>query len=262
MEYTKEQMEDIKRKILQKYREGRKYTIEDFKMIMKVLRSKEYGCPWDSVQTHDSIRQCLIEECYETVEAIKDKDDDNLKEELGDVLMQIIMHSEIASEEMRFDFEDVVHGISTKMVRRHPNVFVEKDVVDADTFGMSRWEKIKEQEKQGTREAEKGKLGRVASSLPALIRAQKVVKKSDEIYKDSASIKESVEQLKNFVMLLENCVNNAEKYSNIDKILGETLLELTNIAYRMEENAENSLTNAVEQFINKREGGKKRTSIQ
>lgn len=253
-------MEEIKRKILQKYKEGEKYTLEDFKTIMKVLRSKEYGCPWDSVQTHDSIRQCLIEECYETIEAIKDRDDDNLKEELGDVLMQVVMHSEIASEENRFDFEDVVDTISTKMVRRHPGVFMNPDIETEDT---SHWEKIKEKEKEGTREAKKGKLGRVASSLPALIRAQKVIKKSDEIYKDSKSMAESINQLKNFAFMLEKSVKDGEKYSNIDKILGETLLEITNIAYRMEENAENSLTKAVEQFINKREGGKvERTSIQ
>lgn len=256
MEYTKEQIEEMKRKIIYKYNEGEKYTIEDFRMIMKVLRSKEYGCPWDSVQTHESIRQCLIEECYETIEAIKDKDDENLKEELGDVLMQIIMHSEMASEENRFDFDDVVGVISEKMVRRHPKVFVMHEP-DMDTKDILIWEQIKAKEKEGTKEAMKGNLGRVASSLPALIRAQKVIKKSDEIYKDSVSVEESVKRLKNCIKMLEKSGNNAESYSNIDKFLGESLLELTNIAYRMEENAENSLTNAVEQFINKREGDKR-----
>lgn len=259
MEYTKEQMDEMKSKIINKYIEGGKYTIEDFRIIMKVLRSKEYGCPWDSIQTHDSIRQCLIEECYETIEAIKDKDDDNLKEELGDVLMQIVMHSEIASEEDRFEFGDVVETISRKMVRRHPKVFInnENETSGAVNENMSLWEQIKAKEKEGTREAEKGRLGRVASSLPALIRAQKVIKKSDEIHKDSASVEESIDRLKNCIFMLEKCVNNERKYSNIDKIIGESLLELTNIAYRVEENAENSLTNAVEQFINKREGDKR-----
>lgn len=255
MEYTKEQIKIMKDKIIHKYNEGGKYTIEDFKMIMKILRSKEYGCPWDSVQTHDSIRQCLIEECYETIEAIKDKDDDNLKEELGDVLMQIVMHSEIASEEERFDFEDVVGAISEKMVRRHPKVFITGEP-DTDNSGISLWEQIKAKEKEGTKEAKKGNLGRVASSLPALIRAQKVIKKSDEIYKDSADVEESIKHLKNCILMLEKSRDDAGKYSNIDKFLGESLLEITNIAYRVEENAENSLTNAVEQFINKREGDK------
>lgn len=255
MEYTKEQIERMKDKIIYKYHEGEKYTIEDFKMIMKVLRSKEYGCPWDSVQTHDSIRQCLIEECYETLEAIKDKDDDNLKEELGDVLMQIVMHSEIASEEERFTFEDVVGAISEKMVRRHPKVFLTGEPY-ADNSGLSLWEQIKAKEKEGTKEAEKGNLRRVASSLPALMRAQKVIKKSDEIYKDSPGVEESIKQLQHCILMLEESRDNAGKYSNIDKFLGEALLEITNIAYRLEENAENSLTNAVEQFINKREGDK------
>lgn len=251
MEYTKEQITEIKRDIVKKYNQKEAFSFEDFRMIIRILRNKESGCPWDSVQTHESITQCLIEECYEAVEAIKDKDNENLKEELGDVLMQVVMHSEIASEEQIFELEDVIEEISRKMVRRHPKVFGNPD------FESSSWEQIKAEEKKDTKEAEKGELGRIASGLPALIRAQKVIKKSDKLYGDSKNVEESLESLKNCIFLLEKSVNNLENSSNIDKILGESLLELTNVAYRLEENAENSLTNAVEQFINKREGEKR-----
>ena len=251
MEYTEEQIKEMKNAIVEKYNQKESFTLEDFKMIMRILRNKEYGCPWDSVQTHESITQCLIEECYETIEAIKDRDNENLREELGDVLMQVVMHAEIASEEQLFCLEDVIEEISRKMVRRHPKVFGQTD------SNASSWEQIKAEEKKDTKEAKKGELGRIASGLPALIRAQKAIKKSDKLYGDSPSVEESIEKLKNCVYLLEKSVILSENSSNIDKILGETLLEITNVAYRMEENAENSLTNAVEQFINKREGEKR-----
>lgn len=285
--YTKEQFDELKAKVEKKYNVGQKFDINDFKMIMSLLRTKEYGCPWDSVQTHDSITQGLIEECYEVIEAIKDKDDDNLREELGDVLMQVVMHSEIASERDSFDFEDVVEEISRKMIRRHPKVFTgtndnplnsdgnenkinninNENVQDSeikadnDPLNLSLWEKIKAEEKKGSKEAEKGPLNRVASSLPALIRAQKVIKKSDQLYGDSPKVDESVKILKKHVEKLEKGLEKGGEYSNIDKILGDILLEITNIAYRMEENAENSLTKSIEAFINKRVSDKQNIQI-
>lgn len=267
--YTKEQFDELKAEVEKKYNEGLKFNINDFITIMNLLRDKDYGCPWDRIQTHDSITQGLIEECYEVIEAIKDKDDDNLKEELGDVLMQVIMHSEIAEERECFDFGDVVETISYKMIRRHPKIFTGTidNVLNSDghiksenpmennsddPLNLSLWERIKAEEKKGSKEAKKGSLNRVPTSLPALIRAQKVVKKSDQIYEDSHEVRESIKILKSDIEKLEEGLENKGNSSNIDKILGDILLEITNIAYRMEENAENSLTNSIEEFINKR----------
>lgn len=102
--------------------EDKKYTYEDFLKIIACLRAPG-GCPWDIKQTHESLRECLLEESGEVIEAIDNKDDENLCEELGDVLLQVVMHAQIAAEEGRFTMDDVIQGISEKMVRRHPHVF-------------------------------------------------------------------------------------------------------------------------------------------
>ena len=281
--YSKEEFEKVKKQITDKYNNDIEFEINDFRNIIKILRNKEWGCTWDSVQTHESITMCLIEECYEVIEAIKDKDDSNLKEELGDVLMQIVMHSEMACERECFEFNDVVGEISRKMIKRHPKIFTEakgnflkeelKNKENKLEENLSLWEKIKAEEKKGSKEAEKGPLNRVATSLPALIRAQKVIKKSDQMYGDSSEVSDSIKELKNNIEKLEkafeerpenkakNRDEKVEKYSNIDEILGTILLEITNIAYRLEENAENSLTKSIEEFINKREINKNIKSI-
>lgn len=232
-----------------------KYNIEDFRKIIKTLRSPD-GCPWDRVQTHESIKSCLIEECYEVLEAINNKDDDNLKEELGDVLMQVVMHSRIAEERKSFTFDDVVQGISEKMIRRHPHVFgnEEGEVVEA---GSVDWDKIKQEEKRNTAQADFGPLTGIPKSLPSLIRAQKVLKKSDKIYEDGKTALESIEDIQKLLeelkdSILINSEKSLENKHHSNKI-GAIILEIVNIAVELQENAENSLTNMVETFINKRE---------
>ena len=123
----------------------KKYTYEDFLDIIAQLRAPG-GCPWDQKQTHESLKGCLLEESQEVLDAIDNKDDDNLCEELGDVLLQVVMHAQIAAEEGRFTMDDVVQGVSEKMVRRHPHVFggIKVDSVEE---GLDLWNAIKAQEK-------------------------------------------------------------------------------------------------------------------
>ena len=123
----------------------KKYTYEDFLDIIAQLRAPG-GCPWDQKQTHESLRDCLLEESQEVLDAIDNKDDENLCEELGDVLLQVVMHAQIAAEEGRFTMDDVVQGVSEKMVRRHPHVFggIKVDSVEE---GLDLWNAIKAQEK-------------------------------------------------------------------------------------------------------------------
>ena len=123
----------------------KKYTYKDFLDIIAQLRAPG-GCPWDQKQTHESLKDCLLEESQEVLDAIDNKDDDNLCEELGDVLLQIVMHAQIAAEEGRFTMNDVVQGVSEKMVRRHPHVFggIKVDSVEE---GLDLWNAIKAQEK-------------------------------------------------------------------------------------------------------------------
>ena len=135
------------------YEQGRKYSFSDFVEIIARLRAPD-GCPWDIRQTHESLKKCLVEESNEVLEAIDHKDDDNLCEELGDLLLQVVMHAQIASEQGRFDIEDVVQGVSEKMIRRHPHVFGNADVSSVEE-GLALWEEIKKREK-----AEKNSDGR------------------------------------------------------------------------------------------------------
>lgn len=123
------------------------YTYEDLLKIVADLRG-ENGCPWDKEQTHETLKKCLVEECGEVLEAIDNKDDANLCEELGDVLLQVIMHSQIASETNRFTVDDVIQGLCEKLIRRHPHVFGDKKASSPEE-ALKSWKEIKELEKSG-----------------------------------------------------------------------------------------------------------------
>ena len=129
-----------------------KYTFEQLVGIIAELRS-DHGCPWDRAQTHESMIKCLRDECEEVVEAIEKKDDENLCEELGDVLLQVLLHAQIATEEKRFDINDVIDGLSKKMIRRHPHVFGGAPQAQTPEEGLANWKAIKEKEKQAKKSA-------------------------------------------------------------------------------------------------------------
>ncbi len=124
----------------------KKYTYEELLNIVAELRG-EHGCPWDKAQTHESLIKCLQEESGEVIEAIQKKDDENLCEELGDVLLQVLMHSQIAAEGQRFSIEDVVDMLAKKLVRRHPHVFGDQKALTPEE-GLASWEAVKRMEKE------------------------------------------------------------------------------------------------------------------
>lgn len=124
----------------------KKYTYEELLNIVAELRG-EHGCPWDKAQTHESLIKCLQEESGEVIEAIQKKDDENLCEELGDVLLQVLMHSQIAAEAQRFTIEDVVDMLAKKLVRRHPHVFGDQKALTPEE-GLASWEAVKRMEKE------------------------------------------------------------------------------------------------------------------
>ena len=127
----------------------RKYSFDDLIEIIAQLRGPG-GCPWDIKQTHESLKECLTEESGEVIQAIDNKDDANLCEELGDVLLQVLMHSRIAEDEGRFSMEDVVDMLAQKLVRRHPHVFGDKKALTPEE-GLASWEAVKRQEKEARR---------------------------------------------------------------------------------------------------------------
>ena len=146
---------------------AKRYKMGDLLEIMELLRSPE-GCPWDRAQTHQSIRSNMLEEAYEAADAIDRMDLDNLKEELGDVLLQVVFHASMAQEAGRFTFDDVVDGVCQKLVYRHPHVFGTADAKDPEG-ALSAWDAQKRQEKGQRTIADS--LEGVARALPALTRA-------------------------------------------------------------------------------------------
>ena len=227
-------------------KENEKYTYEEFLEIIARLRAKD-GCPWDREQTHESLKNCMIEEAYETVEAIDLKDDENLKEELGDVLLQIVMHAQIAGEERRFDMTDVIDGVARKMIRRHPHIFGDVSA-DSSQEVLKNWEEIKKQEKNETSVLEG--VQRVPKALPANIRAQKVLKKAAAAGYGPADLKAAKAMVqKDFSALMAWADSDETADENGD--FGALMLSLINLSRFLNVNAENSLTNAIEKFINR-----------
>lgn len=154
----------------------KKPAIEDLVRIMARLRSPT-GCPWDREQDHRSLRWHAVEEVYELLDAIDAGDDHEMEEELGDLLLQVVFHCQLARERGAFDFEQVAQRIADKLVRRHPHVFGNIKVKDVDQV-WANWEKIKKAEKHGTRHARPSALDGIPKHLPALLRAEKLVKKA------------------------------------------------------------------------------------
>ena len=151
-------------------------AIEDLLGIMARLRGPK-GCPWDREQDHQSLRWHAVEEVYELMDAIEAEDDHELEEELGDLLLQVVFHCQLAKERRAFDFEKVARRIADKLVRRHPHVFGEIKVKDVDQV-WANWETIKRAEKHGTRHARPSALDGIPKHLPALLHAEKLVKKA------------------------------------------------------------------------------------
>jgi MazG family protein len=154
----------------------KKSAIEDLLQVMARLRSPT-GCPWDREQSHMTLRRHAIEEVYELIDAIENRDDHEMAEELGDLLLQVVFHSQLARERGAFDFEQVTRHLVDKLVRRHPHVFGITKVKDVDEV-WANWEKIKKAEKHGTRHARPSALDGIPKHLPALLRVEKLMKKA------------------------------------------------------------------------------------
>ena len=154
----------------------REPAINDLLKVMSKLRSPK-GCPWDREQDHRSLRWHAVEEVYELLDAIEAGDDHELEEELGDLLLQVVFHAQLAKERGAFDFEKVAHRITEKLIRRHPHVFGTTKVKNVDEV-WANWEKIKKAEKHGTKHARPSALDGIPKHLPALLHAEKLLKKA------------------------------------------------------------------------------------
>jgi tetrapyrrole methylase family protein/MazG family protein len=216
------------------------YNIDDLLEIMKILRAPG-GCPWDMAQTHASIKKDFIEETYEVIEAIDKESPDMMKEELGDVLMQVVFHSQIETEKGNFNFDDVCDGICKKLILRHPHVFgsVEADTVDKV---LTNWDDIKRKEKNQKTAADA--MNAVPKELPALMRAEKLEGKA---FKAGYGSKERDERLKCLKESLDKVYSNPDDI-NPEKI-GRLLLAVCGLAKSEDIDAEEALRDVSDEYI-------------
>jgi tetrapyrrole methylase family protein/MazG family protein len=225
------------------------YTFEELLKIMDILRS-EQGCPWDREQTHQSIKNDTIEEAYELVEAINNNDDENMREELGDLLLHIAFHIQIAKEEARFDENSVLQGIIEKMIRRHPHVFENENAENAEEV-LRQWDEIKKIEKNHSTTTDV--MRSVAKALPALTRASKIQKKAAKVGFDFLDEEQIMDKLDEEIQEMKEAVQK-KNITLIEEEIGDMLFQIVNLSRFFGLNAENTLTNATEKFINRFEG--------
>lgn len=218
------------------------YNVEDLRQIVRLLRAPG-GCPWDGAQTHESIRRNFIEEAYEVAEAIDEKDPAHLREELGDVLLQVLFHASIEEDAGRFSLDDVADGICKKLIFRHPHVF---GTAAADTCEevLVNWEALKRQEKgqQTTADA----MGAVARSLPALWRADKLQSKAAKAGFEFADVSGALDKLDEETRELREAV---ERGTNFSEELGDVLFAAVKAGRFLNVDPEDALNATCEKFI-------------
>jgi nucleoside triphosphate diphosphatase len=230
-------------------------SLSDLLDIMAALRTPGTGCPWDLAQTFKTIAPYTIEEAYEVADAIEKGDKGALKDELGDLLLQVVYHARMAEEEGAFDFADVADAIARKMIRRHPHVFgseAERKAGAAPGF----WERIKAAEKTGKEHVSAGVLGDVPASLPALTRAVKLQDKAARVGFDWPSLAPVLDKLKEELGELEQVVGDGSKSvgsspdrAKIEEEFGDLLFVVANVARHLTIDPEAALRSANQKFI-------------
>ncbi|WP_373485793.1 nucleoside triphosphate pyrophosphohydrolase [Acetobacterium malicum] len=227
--------------------QGFQGTIE----MMKALRADE-GCSWDRSQTHESLRNYLLEESYEVLEAIDNQDWDNLAEELGDVLFQIVFHAEIASEAGRFNINQVIGGINEKMIRRHPHVFIDKASFNPEQVETN-WDAIKRMEKGESGEVQESpglaaEMKKIPKALPALMEAYKVQKKAAKVGFDWQEPTAALEKIDEEALELRAALRE-NKPEQVEEELGDLLFSVVNVSRLLKLQPEMVLRKATEKFI-------------
>ena len=224
--------------------EKENYGVDDLVILVEVLRSEE-GCPWDREQTHKSIRRDFIEETYEVIEAIDTDNPVLLREELGDVLLQVAFHTDIEKDKGRFTLDDVANDVCVKLIHRHPHVFGDV-VAETSEKVLSNWETIKSEEK--SRVTVTDKLRAIPPMLPALMRAEKVGKKASCFdFPDADSV---MLKVKEELCELEEAIakNDSE---NIEEEMGDLISSVVSLCRKLKVEPEVALNKATDKFINR-----------
>ena len=220
-----------------------KYGFNDLVDIMKILRSPD-GCPWDRVQTHESIRQDFIEETYEAIEAIDTNDTELLREELGDVMLQVVFHSVMEEEKGSFDISDVCDEVCKKLIIRHPHVFSDT-IADTPEEVLKNWDKIKMNTKSQKSQSEV--LASVSKALPALMYSQKIQKKAAKVGFDFENTEDTLNKVEEELSELKTAIKNNDE-ENMSEELGDLLFSVVNVARFINVNSEKALYDATLKF--------------
>ncbi len=223
-----------------------RYDINDLLDIMRILREPG-GCPWDAEQNHSSIRKDLLEEAYEVADAIDLNDDNALVEELGDLLLQVAFHTQIGVEEGSFSFDDVTDGVCKKLILRHPHVFGTVEVKNSEEVLLN-WDAIKKDEKHQTSYTDT--LLSVPKAFPALMRASKVQKRAGKAGFDWDNLNDAFAKIPEETKELSDAINKGN-IEEIDEEFGDLLFACVNVSRFLKLDAEYSLNNATEKFINR-----------
>src|SRR6266567_7213796 len=201
------------------------------------------GCPWDREQTNESLLPALIEEAYEVAEAARAKDDVHFREELGDLLLLVVMHAEIAREAGRFDIDDVIHDVSDKLVRRHPHVFGTSDARDSGAV-LKQWEAIKREEKK----ADSHYLASLPKALPALMRAQKAQSKAARVNFDWTEVRDVIAKVEEEVREMKEAITSQDR-ARVEDEIGDVFFAVVNLARKCKMDAESALQAATDKFV-------------
>lgn len=220
------------------------YTFDDLINIMQLLRSKD-GCPWDKEQTHQSIKKNFIEETYEVIEAINKEDIDLLQEELGDVLLQVVFHSQIEYEQGNFNINDVCDGICKKLIQRHPHIFSNDQANDTDTV-LKNWDEIKRVSK-GQKSHSESMLS-VPKELPALMRSTKIQQKASKAGFDWDNVDGAFDKLIEEINELKTAISKKDKVGCFEE-LGDVLFSAVNVSRFLDCDAEESLSASCDKFV-------------
>lgn len=223
---------------------------DELVQVMARLRAPG-GCPWDAEQTYASLAQYLLEECYETFDAIQETDatgdTTNLREELGDVLLQVVFHSTIAAEKGDFTIDDVAEGVTEKLILRHPHVFGEAELKTAQDV-LQNWDELKRAQQKASGKAEKPKdsiLDDVPVHFPALLEGQKLTKKAAKVKFDWENVEQIFDKLSEETDELKTAI---EKEENIEEEIGDLLFVIVNLARRLDVDAETALKKTNRKF--------------
>jgi MazG family protein len=216
--------------------------LERLKAIVALLRSPR-GCPWDREQTHESMRAGVLEEACEAIDAIDRGDDANLREELGDLLLQVVFHADLARDRGAFTLEDAVIGVCEKLIRRHPHVFAQADAPDSNAV-LRQWEQIKREEKGASASILEG----VPRALPALIRAQNVQKRAARVGFDWPEDTDVIDKFREELAEL-SIEMSARVPKRLEHEVGDLLFTAVNLSRRLGVESELALENATQRFI-------------